>query len=153
MSEFSGFSASIRARAGFVRENADRLTRKIAMVADQAIVSATPVDTGRARSNWIVTLDGPAVGVRDAYFEGLGGATASANVQAAIEQGLRVTSQYNGDTHREIHITNNLPYIERLNDGWSRQAPAAFVQEALHATAAAFNGMTLAVKDGVPRGN
>lgn len=149
--DFAGFSASMRARAAAVSVNADRLVRRIALVADQAIVDATPVDTGRARSNWIVTLDSAAGGTRAPYVEGLAGSSASANAQAAIEQGAAVVATYSGDAHREIHITNNLPYIDRLNNGWSRQAPAEFVQEALHTTAAAFNGMVLSVQDGVPR--
>ena len=30
-----------------------------------------------------------------------------------------------------LHIQNNVPYIERLNDGWSSQAPAGFVEKAI----------------------
>jgi len=32
---------------------------------------------------------------------------------------------------KKIFITNNLPYAKRLNEGWSTQAPANFVQAAI----------------------
>ncbi len=32
---------------------------------------------------------------------------------------------------QKIYITNNLPYIRRLNDGYSKQAPAGFVERAV----------------------
>ena len=28
-------------------------------------------------------------------------------------------------------ITNNLPYIKRLNEGWSKQAPAHFIEQVI----------------------
>ena len=30
-----------------------------------------------------------------------------------------------------IYITNNVPYIDRLNNGWSQQSPAGFVDKAV----------------------
>lgn len=148
---FADFSKSMQIRSRAVSENADRLVRRIALVADQAIVSATPVDTGRARSNWILSLDTPVLSAREAYAAGEGASTEAANTLAATEQAVHAVAPYNGDTHSSVHITNNLPYIDRLNNGWSRQAPAGFVEEALAATAAAFDGMVISVQDGVPR--
>lgn len=153
MGDFSDFSKSMQIRARAVSENADRLTRRIAIVADQAVVSATPVDTGRARSNWIASLDQANLSTHEPYAPGDTGSTGAANTQAALDQATRTVSGYNGDSHKEIHLTNNLPYIERLNQGWSRQAPAGFVEEALAATARAFDGMVISSVDGVPRDN
>jgi hypothetical protein len=69
----------------------------------------TPVRTGRARSNWL-----PSVGVpRTETTEQTGGAPFP-NF-SGYKLGLK------------IFIANNLPYIRRLNEGWSKQAPSAFV--------------------------
>lgn len=98
------------------------------------------MDTGRARSNWIAAIGGPASSVIDAYAPGDAGSTAGANTQSAIDQAESVISGYNYG--EEIHLTNNLPYIQRLNDGYSAQAPANFVEMAvMEAVAAARRGV------------
>jgi hypothetical protein len=125
----SDFSRRITLRGRKVAEGADALTRKVALAADQAVVSGTPVDTGRARSNWIAAIGGPASSVIDAYVPGESGSTEAANTQAALNQAETVISGYTAG--EEIHITNNLPYIQRLNDGYSAQAPANFVEHAV----------------------
>ena len=56
MPSLSEFSRRITLRGRKVAEGADALTRKVALAADQAVVSGTPVDTGRARSNWIAAI-------------------------------------------------------------------------------------------------
>ncbi len=129
MPSLSEFSKRIIVRGRRVREEAEAITRKVALAADQAVVSGTPVDTGRARSNWIVALGEPSSTVIEAYVPGEGGNTAASNTQAALDQGARVIRSYR--TGQEIHITNNLPYIQRLNEGYSAQAPANFVEQAV----------------------
>lgn len=129
MPSLSEFSRRITLRGRKVAEGADALTRKVALAADQAVVMETPVDTGRARSNWIAALGAAPDTVIDAYAPGEGGNTGAENTQAAINQGEAVISGY--QSGQEIHITNNLPYIQRLNDGWSAQASAQFVEQAL----------------------
>ena len=129
MPNLSDFSRRITLRGRRVAEGADALTRKVALAADQAVVSGTPVDTGRARSNWFAAIGGPASSVIDAYAPGESGGTEAANTQAALNQAEAVISGYNSG--QEIHLTNNLPYIQRLNDGYSAQAPANFVEQAV----------------------
>lgn len=131
-----------------IEENADALTRKTALAVDAAVVIATPVDEGRARSNWQVNLDGPADGTVDAYSPGEEGSTGGANTRAAIEQGKSTISTYQGGrAGAAIHITNNLPYIKRLNDGWSGQAPAGFVENAVLVGVAAVQGAGSLLQD------
>ena len=131
MPSLSDFSRRITLRGRKVAEGADALTRKVALAADQAVVSGTPVDTGRARSNWIVELNAPRRATVEPYSPGTGGSTAGANTTAALEQGRAVISTYNGLRDSAIAISNNLPYIGRLNEGSSAQAPAGFVQKAV----------------------
>lgn len=135
----------MRVQGRAVADNADRLTRKVALAADAAVVLGTPVDTGRARSNWQAELDKPAEGEVNPFSPGEAGSTGGQNARSAIGAAAAVVSKYNGDRNREIHLTNNLPYIGRLNDGWSAQAPAGFVEEAVHAGAAQIKGASLLI--------
>jgi hypothetical protein len=128
MPDLRSFSRRIVLRGQKIQDNADKLTRKVALVVDQAVVSETPVDTGRARSNWIVALDEPADSTISAYAPGKGGSTGSSNIQAALDQGRKAIAGYK--TGKEIHICNNLPYIQRLNDGYSHQAGKHYVERA-----------------------
>lgn len=116
------FNRNMGALGVRVAKNADRVVRKAALAADQAIVMATPVDTGRARANWIAALDAPAVGPTPAVDKAGG---------SAMAQAAGVVAGYDGDRNTAIHITNNLPYIGRLDEGSSYQAPAGFVRKAV----------------------
>lgn len=127
--DLNQFSRRISLLGQRVADNSDNLARKVALAADQAVVSATPVDKGRARSNWIAQIGSAPSDIIEAYAPGEGGSTAAQNTQAAQAQAEAVIRNYRyGD---EIHITNNLPYIQRLNDGYSPQAGANFVESAV----------------------
>lgn len=117
MSNARDFAKRMKVLGGNVEDNTNRLVRRVALAIDSTLVLATPVDTGRARANWIVEIGGPHQGVDELSFspsgaESIAAATAMINTRQPGE---------------DIHITNNLNYIARLNDGWSAQAPAHFV--------------------------
>lgn len=96
---------------------------KTVLAIDQAVVMATPVDTGRARANWIPTIGIPSKAQEVNNFDKTGSST--------IERAGSVANQSRvGDT---IYISNNLPYIGALNDGHSKQAGREFVQRAIQA--------------------
>lgn len=99
----------------------------LALAVDDAVVSATPVDTGRARGNWIPSINTP-VEQADPNRLDPGGSLGRQAMQAAL------ASFKAGDT---VCLTNNIAYIGRLNDGSSRQAPAGFVDKAVQAARAA----------------
>jgi hypothetical protein len=143
----SQFNRNMRRLGSNVAKNADALVRKCALAVDATVVLATPVDTGRARSNWQVELNAPAEGAREAYSPGKGRSTEGANTRAAIEQGKQVIATYNKGSSRDrsIHITNNLPYIGKLNDGHSAQAPAGFVEKAVMVGVNAIKGARITV--------
>ncbi len=122
----------MKMRANNVPREVNRVKRKAALAIDQAVVLGTPVDTGTARSNWVVTLDGPSDRTQEAYSKLVGGDIGeTANAKAAMDQGKEVIAR--SKPEQDIHITNNLPYIVPLNEGSSAQAPAAFVEEAVDA--------------------
>lgn len=141
MASLSNFSRRITIIGDGIAENADRTVRRVALVADQVLVSGTPVDTGRARSNWLVQLNQPAEGIIEAYVPGEFGTTGGANTQAALNQAQAAISNY---THGDvIHITNNLPYMQALNDGSSDQAPANFIEDGIQQAVQAVRGARL----------
>jgi hypothetical protein len=84
---------------------------------------ATPVDTGFAKTNWV-----PQVG---SAFDGTAGTRAEAESgqldPTPAAAGLAAVREYKLE-QGDIHETNNVSYIGDLNNGNSRQAPAAFVQ-------------------------
>lgn len=132
MGIFDTFNKNMRQRAKNVSLNADQIVRKCALAIDGAVVIATPVDTGRARSNWQVENNGPNPTTIQPYSPGREGSTGGANSRAAIEQGKAKIAAYKGSASGgSIHITNNLSYIGRLNNGSSKQAPAGFVEKAM----------------------
>ena len=130
MPTFKQAASSIRNVAKNIRGNADLTVRKVALAIDQALVLSTPVDTGRARSNWQVNVAAPAEGVVTSFPKaegdavGLPGTSGTFAMQAAIAN----TKGYSGGG---IYITNNLPYIIPLNDGHSKQAEPGFVENAI----------------------
>lgn len=118
------FGDKIKRVAVNVPKNADEIVRKVALAADQTIVIATPVDTGRARANWQVGIgSAPAETVE---YSG-GGSSAVSYATGAAQS---VVTTYKGQPGG-IWLVNNLPYIQRLNEGWSAQAPAKFVEQAI----------------------
>lgn len=118
------FGDKIKRVAVDVPKNADEIVRKVALAADQTIVMATPVDTGRARANWQVGIGNAPSGTVD-YAGGAGG-----SISYAIGAAKSVVTTYKGQPGG-IWLVNNLPYIQRLNEGWSAQAPAKFVEQAI----------------------
>jgi hypothetical protein len=126
MSDLKTFSRRIRLRGEAVAKNTDRLVRKVILAVDQAVVISTPVDTGRARLNWR-----PQIG--SAATEALPvPSTPSAGLNTALAEGVAVVARYKGGrVSPVVHITNNLPYIQRLDEGHSKQAPIGFVHTAV----------------------
>lgn len=119
----NSFANRIRKVARDIEPAVDDTLRKVALVANQTLIMATPVDTGRARANWQVSINAT-----------VDSETGDTNAQAAIERNKGVIADYQGG---EIIIQNNVPYIEALNNGSSSQAPAGFVEKALQAAARA----------------
>jgi hypothetical protein len=94
--------------------------RAIALEAAAGVILSTPVREGRARGNWQVTEGEPAEGVVDDLDKA--GTTTLARAAAVIQRAAR---------YPIIWLHNGLPYIRRLEDGWSRQAPHGMVSTTL----------------------
>ena len=122
-------------------EKAAQLHAKVHIQVGDGVILDTPVGNpdlwespppknyvgGRARGNWQSTIGSPATGETGKLDE------SGSPTQAATEQ---VAERIQAG--QVSYIANNVPYIERLNDGWSTQAPAAFVQTNIQRVAAQF---------------
>jgi hypothetical protein len=94
--------------------------KKIAFESFRRIVMRTPVDTGRARSNWFVSVGNPSSQTTD---------SATRAVVGELATGVNGWKPADGAS---IFFTNNLPYIEVLERGrvgnrGSMQAPNGMV--------------------------
>ena len=122
------FSFAVSRFASQTKEREKLVIRKIAIECFRRIILGTPVDTGRARGNWQATTGSMAGGTVEKLD-----ATGSATIAA-------MKSEVSGWTPKDdlpAFITNNLPYIQRLNEGraggegWSKQAPAHFIEQVI----------------------
>ena len=116
-------SRQVRVVADALRKDASRVVREVAIGLHGRLVEDTPVDTGFAQNNWV-----PQVG---SAFEGTAGTRADAEAgrldRGPAAAGLAEVARYDV-SQGDVHVTNNVDYIEKLNAGSSAQAPAAFVQ-------------------------
>lgn len=129
------FARRMTVRARNVSKNTDGLVSKVILAADQAVVLATPVDSGRARANWR-----PSIGAMDTTVlpepssPGVG-------LRQALQDGENIARSYRGGNNSPtVHLTNSLPYIQPLNDGSSKQAPVNFVGTAILLALSAIRG-------------
>jgi hypothetical protein len=98
-------------------EEIKKFQRYIVIEALRRLVLKTPVDTGRARGNWQVTIaDIP---------EGETGTTDTAG-QDTIATGIQALQSLG--VYQIVYITNNVPYIVYLENGTSKQAPQGMVR-------------------------
>jgi hypothetical protein len=106
-----------------------KLMLQVALKVDEHVVLATPVDTGRARSNWRVNVGAPARAVIPPFFPGKGlGLGERSNAEAAFAQARSALNTF--VPGKDVYISNNVHYINLLNQGTSSQAARNFVQTA-----------------------
>lgn len=120
--------------------NAGLAQKAVAIQVLTNVVQATPVDTGRARSNWLVGVGEPDTSTRDTLAQGSKGSSAVEVTQQVIQEGSAALNQGTAPT---LYISNNLPYIVPLNQGTSKQAPAGFVEAAVIAAQRAIERIKL----------
>lgn len=97
--------------------------RMFTVEAYRQLTIGTPVDTGRARWGWNCSFVQPDFTIPMAAPEGqknyygLDANRANQAFRAEVISGKET-----------LYITNAVPYIVKLNEGWSRQAPARFFE-------------------------
>ena len=116
------FSLDLQAFAKQAGEHVELVIKKTALDVFSSLVQKSPVDTGRFRGNWQV---------------GIGSINNNVNSSADvlkqhsppnaenINKAQAALSKY---TNQIIYISNSLPYAQRLEDGYSKQAPVGMVR-------------------------
>lgn len=103
--------------------------RKLVLEIHNELIIRTPIETGWARANWLLSTGSPVlepVGSK----ENVETSTRAAGVGAVIGWNFG---------QGPIYDTNNVPYIRRLNEGSSTQAPEGFVEATIQAKLKKFN--------------
>jgi hypothetical protein len=133
MGTLNQFAAKIRELADHVEEVVEDGVRHVTAVTFQDLVRATPIDTGAAISNWAVSIGSAnPQELSSAYAPGHHGSTYTQNVEVTLREGLEIIEVYSIEYEQPLFIYNASAYIQQLNDGHSRQAPAGFVQAAVY---------------------
>ena len=85
------------------------VVRKISLDAYTRVTKKTPVLTGRAMANWNLSV----------------GNIDDTTTQSVMQKSPMLPK--NTGLTKAIYITNSLPYINRLEHGWSKKAPNGMV--------------------------
>lgn len=127
------FAAQLQAFGEIVKQEADEVFQIVATEVGQSVINLTPVDTGRALSNWNAGINTP----DDVYRETEDPLDSNTSARLASE----FKSLKFGDT---AYITNATPHVPFLEYGSSKQAPNGMIR----ITLARFNNI---VQDAVSR--
>lgn len=106
-----------------------QIVKELSIECVAELSEATPVNTGWAAANWVPKIGEPVEAPKPqpkAEF------TSTLVAQAAEQQiaSASIAASYKL-SNGLVSITNNVPYIQDLNEGTSKKAPAAFVQMAI----------------------
>ena len=80
----------------------------------------TPIDTGWASTNWHISVDAPS-----------NNKIGSKSNVVAVDTSVANVAMFDINKNNFIFIQNNVPYMARLNRGWSKQSPKGFVESAV----------------------
>lgn len=97
-------------------EKADLAVRKIMLDLHARLIEKSPVDTGRFRANWQYSVNAKATGTIEGNW--------TSENRAPPPEAPKIAAGAFGKVHI---IANNLPYAQRLENGYSKQAPIGMV--------------------------
>jgi hypothetical protein len=106
------------------------LFRTMTIETSNSIIEGSPIDTGRFRGNWQASTGTPVEGTLFDFIKKDEKVNAVENVEA------RVGAM---DLNTTVYLTNNLPYAEALEYGWSAQRPSGWVRADVAAAQAIVN--------------
>ena len=136
-------SERLKQRADNLHNGVTRVMRQVGLETLRDLTVSTPVDTGRARSNWLVGVNAPPTSEIEPYAVGSKGSTGGANAQMAFDAGEIVIKGFENKGDDTLYLRNNLDYIDKLNDGFSRQAGAHFIESAVKGATDSVKNMRL----------
>lgn len=117
------FATDISAFVKKTNIKADIVLRKIAFDCFNGVITMSPVDTGRFRGSWNISINSPNLSVLPEIFT-KSPISAGSPLTDQQARGWNLEGVLSGITFGQtIYITNNLPYAVALENGWSKQAP------------------------------
>jgi hypothetical protein len=134
----SAFSIDIqRLVAGLTADAVVKATQKLALDALRRLILKSPVGFprnwknpapkgyvgGQFRGSWQLTVGSEGSGIVGQPLKGKFGSTSAANVAASNA----VAELDKLQPYFPVFIVNGLPYAQRLENGWSKQAPLGMV--------------------------
>lgn len=122
----NAFNVDLAAFAKQLGVSRAKVYRRTALELWNGITKRTPVDTGRARSSWNLAIGAPNPTVPAEMGIPTGKHKEKTTPPIQPKAGMPDMSKVDGED--VIYITSNLPYIEPLENGHSKQAPIGMVQ-------------------------
>lgn len=144
------FARTLEAFSGIAGKRVDFVMRKLAFDALDGMFRRSPVDTGRFRASWRVSLDTADLSVDEKFDK---------NTKTSLPKGAplegEVLAGFNAlkttvKRDRTIVISNNLPYAAVLEDGGSPQARAGILRPTFVEVETGLNAAIAASKAAVP---
>lgn len=102
-----------------IKDDFKKLRNEIALFGLRGVVLRTPVDTGRARGSWSVSMN--AIRTVDRGPQGSESQATSASMNSGVAE---IAS---ADPFGVLYIVNAIPYIGFLENGSSKQNPAGML--------------------------
>ena len=115
------FAKSLSVKAELEKQ-VNKVARAATFFIDQNLVWQTPVDVGEARGSWQVSASAPITTDND--IDDKSGSISISKAKAFLDYNAKLV-------YPTFYIRSNKPYMERLNDGYSEQAPAGFTEAAI----------------------
>lgn len=133
---FSQLSRRMDKLGEFLAKRAiNRVIKNSAIAFGNTVVDKTPVDTGKARSNWRASLGASIPGAaREPYAPGKHlGTRETGNANAVKAQQRSNIRLYNARIHKSIFFTNRTDYIETIDGGIGGGRAHGFVAQGIQA--------------------
>jgi hypothetical protein len=126
-----GFPTLVKQLQDEVFATALAIKRSFASNTLAGLVLSTPVWSGQARANWRITLGSQPSSANTQVFNrhmpgGGINKTGIIQPQSTINQGIEILTRLRPG--QPIYLTNFVPYIVRLNEGYSKQQPAGWIE-------------------------
>lgn len=111
------FSATLQRFADETKDTMDEIFRGVVIEIGRSVIMLTPVDTGRARANWQLSVGSPEM------------ASLLETDKGGMETVAKLVSDVQALNYGETaFIVNNLRYARPLEYGHSQQAPTGMVR-------------------------
>lgn len=114
--------------AGLTMEKVAKIQRATFLNISARVIDKTPVDTGRARSGWFADVETFNTGTNEEQRDKR--ISAEEASQRSINSALSATARH--AVGQDLTLANSVEYIQYLNSGSSKQAPAGMTDSVIN---------------------